>query len=369
VEARMSESHQPYAGGSVEDREVEPMRDYGFFAPDSVARRVWSHPSSALIGFARAVTIEHLDPDLAAAVAATGQVKQRTPLRYDRTMQYFATILYGDAQSVLKSSDILMKIHARSVGVDPVTGQEFAANNPDSQLWIHLTAWHSILKCYEMFGPGKLSAADEATYWEECVIAAQFQTIDTETMPRTRADVVAYFDSFRPKMIASEISIDMFDFLTNMHRSSLPPTIPGVIRHPFNMYIRKAIIATMPHWMREMGRVPQSSAVDAAVIATLKPVLTTLWRSSHVMMALLKHTTPRTYPVLAPYFFKMKPLDEKVWTAEEARATFGYRTPREVWDEQLEARAAGRIKAYEQNHHEELLAFDTAGEHGGLVTH
>jgi hypothetical protein len=85
------------------------------------------------------------------------------------------------------------------------------------------------------------------------------------------------------------------------------------------------------------------------------------------MMKLLEVTTPRTHPVLAPYFFEMAPLEEKVWTADEARATFGYRAPREIWMEQQEAIAAGELKPYEQNHHEELLAFDTAGEHGGLV--
>lgn len=364
----MSESHQPYGAGAVDDREaVAPMRDHGFFAPDSVARHVWSHPSSALIGFARAVTIEHLDPDLAAAVAATGQVKQRTPLRYDRTMQYFATILYGDAQSVLRSSDILMRIHSRSVGTDPVTGHEFAANDPDSQTWIHLTAWHSILKCYEMFGPGKLSAEDEASYWQECVTAARFQTIDADAMPRTREDVTAYFESFRPRMIASEISIDMFDFLTNMHRSSLPDWVPSYIRIPFNMYIRKAIIATMPHWMREMGGVPQSAATDAVVIATLRPVLTALWRMTPLVLRIMKAMTPRSYPVIAPYFHRIAPLSDKVWEVDEARQEFGYRTPAEIYAEQLELREAGKIKAYEQNHHDEILAFDTAGERGGAL--
>ena len=37
-------------------------------------------------------------------------------------MQYFATIKFGDAESVLRASDTLMKIHARAVGHDPVTG-------------------------------------------------------------------------------------------------------------------------------------------------------------------------------------------------------------------------------------------------------
>jgi len=366
----MTESHQPYAAGVVDDREaVAPMRDYGFFAPDSVARRVWSYPSSALLGFARAVTIEHLDPDLAAAVAATGQVKQRTPLRYDRTMQYFATILYGDAQSVLKSSDILMRIHVRSVGTDPVTGREFAANNPDSQLWIHLTAWHSILLCYEMYGPGKLSAEDEARYWEESVVAARFQTIDTATMPRTREDVVAYFDAFRPKMVASDVTLDMFDFLTNMHRSSLPASIPGWIRTPLNQLTRRAIVSTMPHWMRELGGVPQSALTDAATIATLRPVLLALSRSRSLVLRVLQATTPRTYPVLAPYFLRVKPLEERVWTEAEARAAFGFpQTPRQIWAEQQAAREAGRgAQPYHQNHHDEILAFDTAGEHGGVL--
>jgi uncharacterized protein (DUF2236 family) len=365
----VSESHQPYAVGAVDDRSaIAPMRDHGFFAPDSVARRVWSHPTSAFLGFPRAVTIEHLDPDLAAAVKATGQVKQRTPLRYDRTMQYFATVLFGDAQSVLKSSDILMKIHSRSVGNDPVTGRDFAANNPDSQLWIHLTAWHSILACYEIFGPGRLSAEEEAQYWEESVIAAQFQTIDTETMPRTRADVNAYFDDFRPKMVASATTLDMFDFLTNMHRSSLPRTIPAPIRFVVNQFARRGVIATMPHWMRALGGVPQSPATDALAIATLKPVMQALSKFPRLELAALQWTTPRTYPVVAPYFLGIKPLEEKVWTADQARATFGYEHPRTIWEEQKAAQAAGKLKPYAQNHHDEILAFDTAGEHGGVLS-
>ena len=58
-------------------------RDEGLFCADSVARRVWSYPTSALLGFLRAVTIEHLDPDLTAAVDSSGQVLSRPALRYD----------------------------------------------------------------------------------------------------------------------------------------------------------------------------------------------------------------------------------------------------------------------------------------------
>ena len=366
----MAEAYGAYAGNTVEAREaVTPMRDHGFFGPDSVARRVWVYPTSFLIGFARAVTIEHLDPHLAAAVVASGQVKQRTPLRFDRTMQYFATVLYGDAQSVLKSSDILMKVHKRAIGIDPVTGQEFSANNPDSQLWIHLTAWHSILITYEMFGPGKLSAEDEAEYWRECTVAAAFQTIDTETMPRTRAEVVRYFEDFRPNMVASDPALDMFDFLVNQYRSSLPHSIPLPIRNVVNAFTSRAVVATMPQWMREMGGAPQSALTDAAIIAVMKPALAALHHSGPLKIAAVKYMTPRTFPIVAPYVNGLQPLEDTVYTPAEARAKFGYdKTPREIYADQMAEKAAGKIKAYEHNHHEPLLAFDTAGEHAGVIT-
>ena len=68
---------------------------------------------------------------------------------------------------------MLVKVHSKAIGDDPVTGGRYDANSPDSQLWIHVTAWHSILYCYEKFGPGRLSEADELQYWDECARAAQ----------------------------------------------------------------------------------------------------------------------------------------------------------------------------------------------------
>ena len=54
-------------------------------------------------------------------------------------------------------SDALMRIHAKAKGIEPITGSRYSANNPEAQLWIHVTGWHSVLKCYERYGPGPLS--------------------------------------------------------------------------------------------------------------------------------------------------------------------------------------------------------------------
>ncbi len=65
------------------------------------------------------MTIEHLDPDLVAAADDSGQVCKRTPIGYDRTMEFFAAVFFADAQAVTRMSDILMKVHDRSYGEEP----------------------------------------------------------------------------------------------------------------------------------------------------------------------------------------------------------------------------------------------------------
>jgi hypothetical protein len=49
-----------------------------------------------------------------------------------------------------------------------------------------VTGWHSVLKCYERYGPGPLSPSEEARYWAEWRIAAELQTCRPQTcLPRT----------------------------------------------------------------------------------------------------------------------------------------------------------------------------------------
>jgi hypothetical protein len=104
------------------------------------------------VGFQRAVVVEELDPALIAAVDHSGAVRARPRSRYDRTLRYFATVAFGDARSAIEASNVLVKVHAKAVGIEPLSGNRYDANDPESQLWIHLTAWHSILYAYERYG-------------------------------------------------------------------------------------------------------------------------------------------------------------------------------------------------------------------------
>lgn len=312
-------------------KRIEPAEDYGFFGPNSVTWKVWRYPTSLTVGFQRAVTIEELDPALIAAVDQTDAVRYRPRTRYDRTLRYFAMVAFGDTRSTSKAADILVKVHSKGIGVEPLSGNRYDANDPHSQLWIHLTAWHSILYAYEKYGPGKLTAAEEERYWQECAIAAELQTCDPADVPRTRDGIRDYFETMRPRLAGSEAAQSMMAHL--LDATVMLPPVPAVLRPASKVnafFLRKGTIGTMPQWIRRMGGLRQGRAGDLLALLVLKPVFWLVHRSSRLELRLLKVLSPMTVPIVAPVLRDIAPLNPETLTPAEARKRYGYDKPAEA---------------------------------------
>ncbi len=307
----------------------EPMDDYGFLGPDSISWKVWTHPTSYVIGFARAVTIEHFDPNLAAAVIQSGGVKYRPSTRYGRTLRYFAMQLFAGAEVTCKAADVLVKVHSKAVGHDPVTGGTYDANSGDSQLWIHVTAWHSILKAYEMFGPGRLTEAEELQFWAEMKEIAKLQTIDPDAVPTTRAEVHQYFEDWRPRLAASEGAQDMIHFIMPLD-VALPPTLARwkkALLAPAVWTMSKGVIATYPKYMRDMANLQQGPLLDAYARVANKGLHILLNKSLNARLMLFGMLAPAAVEVAAPAILGIPPKSDRIWEVREAQAHFGFQPP------------------------------------------
>lgn len=325
-------------------RQFEPHADYGFFGPGSMTWKVWSYPTSYILGFARSVTIEHLDPNLAAAVVQSGGVKYRPHTRYGRTLRYFGLVAFGAAEPTVRAADVLVKVHSKAIGNDPVTGGTYDANKPSSQLWIHMTAWHSILYCYEKFGPGRLSAEEERQYWDECARAAELQTIDPDTVPRSREAVIAYFEDWRPHLAMSEAAQDMVDFILRLD-VALPPDLPAWQRpllKPVLFVLRRGIIATYPRYMRKMFDIRQSAVVDWLAVLPNKVGHALIHRSPLLTYLMAKVLAPAAFPVIAPVILEIPPVSPTTMTPREAQARFGFDVPNDAHHD-LRARQRERV--------------------------
>jgi uncharacterized protein (DUF2236 family) len=308
------------------------MEDYGWFGPDSVTWRVWSYPTAPTVGFSRAVVVEELDPFLIAPVKSSSKIYSQVRVRYDRTLRYFATYLFADSKSIAKASEVLMKVHARAPSPDPVSGLLSDPNNPDEQLWIHMTAWHSILYTYEVYGPGRLSAADERRYWEDCATAAAAQTIDPEKVPRSREAVREYFRLMRPRLAASEATQEAMSHL--LTADTIVPPLPAVLKPGLWFFVqlfRAAVIATLPHYQRDLAYLRQPRVVDWLI----RPVWRTLMRvtaaSPRLELAFVGLLSPSTVPVAGPMLIGIRPLSEEILTPEETFRRHGVPTPAELY--------------------------------------
>ncbi|WP_183101072.1 oxygenase MpaB family protein [Nocardioides pelophilus] len=324
--------------------DVLPHEDFGFFGPDSVTWKVWSYPTSLTIGFQRAVVVEELDPALVASVTETHAIFDRPRTRYDRTLRYFALVAFGSSRETSKAADVLVKIHSKGIGTCPVTGVRYDANDPDSQLWIQLTGWHSILLAYERYGPGRLSPDEEAQYWAECAVAAELQTCDPADIPRNREELRAYYERMRPQLLSSDLAKQAMHQLLDA-RVMLPklPWFLTPVSWVTAVALRKGTIATLPRWMREETGLKQSRLMDALIRPVLRVAFGVVSLSGQVQVALLRLISPMTVSVAAPILLGVPPERAEVLTPAQARERYGYDRPR---DAHLELRARQHAKVF-----------------------
>lgn len=347
-------------------KQYEPMADYGFFGPGSMTWQVWATSTSIILGFARSVTIEHFDPNLAAAVVQSGGVKYRPSTRYGRTVRYFAMQAFAAAEPTARAADVLVKVHSKAIGHDPVTGGEYDANKPSSQLWIHVTAWHSILLCYERFGPGRLTEAEENQFWAECREAAKLQTIDPETVPASREEVRRYFEEWRPHLAASEAAQDMIRFILALD-VALPADMPAwqkVLFRPVTWLFRKAIISTYPRYMRDLAGLRQGRVTDWLVRWPTKAMHAVADRSLVLKFFLLRLLAPQALPVAAPMLLGLPPVSDKVWGVREAQAHFGFDIPSEAHQD---VRAKQRERVFEKGEKPSGAGLEESQQHIGSM--
>ncbi|MFC9995614.1 oxygenase MpaB family protein [Nocardia sp. NPDC127526] len=222
--------------------------DYGFFGPDSMSWKIWTAPT-AVIGFQRAVVLEHFDPFLTAAVADARGIYTDPRSRLDNTFAYFLIAAIGDGRTAIQASEHLMQVHAPMTGIEPISGKRYSANSPETQLWIHITGWHSVLKAYEVFGPGPLTPEEDAQFWRECAIAAELQTCKPEDVPRSRAEVREYFARVRPRLCNSEAADEG---MRHLLRTS-PRNGAGISYALGSRLLSLASSAITPRWMRTLG--------------------------------------------------------------------------------------------------------------------
>jgi uncharacterized protein (DUF2236 family) len=243
--------------------------DVGLLGPDSASWKILGHPAG-LIGGMRALIIQALEPHAMAGVADFDNYREHALRRLRRTSYYVMATAFGDTETAERAARRVRSAHKRVRGIDPVTGQPYSADDPETQLWVHCVEWHSFLASYRAYA-GSVTPEEQDRYIFEGARIAALVGVPEEIVPKSTAELRDYFDSMRPKLCVSAATRDAIDFVVklSMDRELL------AYQAPLRVYA-SAALAIVPKHLRQLAGIDRWRVFDDLTVAAVRPALAAL---------------------------------------------------------------------------------------------
>ncbi len=171
----------------------------GWFAPDSVIRRVGNSPLTPFLGGGPAVLLQVAHPLVAAGVAAHSDYRRDLWKRLLRTLRALYLITFGSKDEAEWAGAAVQRVHARvhgrterRLGRFP-SGTPYSANDPELMLWVHGTLVVCSLESYTRF-VAPLSAPERERYFREMALVARIFGVPGDVIPPSLADFEAWWE-------------------------------------------------------------------------------------------------------------------------------------------------------------------------------
>jgi uncharacterized protein (DUF2236 family) len=233
----------------------EAPADDGFFGPASVAWRLSGDITGPLAGL-RSLLIQALHPLAMAGVDQHSHWRQDPVGRLAATSAYLASVTFGDRATAEQAAARVRRVHEHVRGTDLVTGQPYAASDPELLLWVHAVLVDSNLTVNALLGT-PLSPADGDRYVAEMIVAAELVGTPRDIVPATAAELERYLASVRPALQCTPAASEAMAYLLD------PPGLESDIAEIWQD-VRDAAITVLPDWTRQLYGYPDPGRLDAA---------------------------------------------------------------------------------------------------------
>src|SRR5713226_6272774 len=164
----------------------------GYFAPDSVIRRLGNTPLVPLLGGGPAVLLQVAHPLVAAGVVDHSDVGRDLWRRLVHTLRALYLIAYGTKEEAERAAEVVQAVHAHVHGATRAQlgrfppGTPYSATDPELMLWVHATLVQASLAVYERF-VHSLSGEDQERYYQEMALVARLFGTPASVIPRSLA--------------------------------------------------------------------------------------------------------------------------------------------------------------------------------------
>jgi uncharacterized protein (DUF2236 family) len=215
-----------------EERYDEPLGDEGLFGSDSVTWRI--HADLAMfVGGIAALMLQALHPRAATIVASSSRFREEPLHRLSRTGSFVAATTFAATPVAEAIIERVRAVHDRIPG----------ASDPDLICWIHVAEVTSFLAAYRRYNVLPVLAPERDRYYDETAVVAE--RLGATGVPRSRAEVRAYYAAVRPELGPSDASRELMAFLRR------PLGRDPITRSVYELFVQ-AGAAQLPGWAGTM---------------------------------------------------------------------------------------------------------------------
>jgi uncharacterized protein (DUF2236 family) len=248
----------------------------GYFAPESVIRRVGSTPVTPFLGGGAAVLLQVAHPLVAAGVADHSDFRRDLWRRLARTLRALYLITFGTKEEADQAAAVVQAVHEHVRGVtrEPLgvfpAGTRYAATDPELMLWVHATLVDASLSAYQRFH-GPLSPDEQERYYREMALVGRLFGTPASVLPRSLGEFREYF--------RAQISSDTIKVTRSAREIAeviLAAPLPIALR-TFAPVHRVATAAQLPPRIRREYGLRWTPAHALALAALAPPVRLTAW--------------------------------------------------------------------------------------------
>lgn len=247
----------------VEGNSGDVSEDAGLFGPDSITWRLHAEPILWFAGY-RALLLQTLHPRALAGVLQNSNFREDPWGRLIRTAQFYGQVIYGSTAVAEQAGARVRRIHARLGGTDPDTNDPFRVDDTDLLRWIYVTATESFCHTAQRAGLG-LTPAEVDRYYDEQRAVARLVGLDPDDVPRTAAEIEAYYQSMRPQLRADGAARSVVRFLAL-------PTFPWGLGwtpvRPLWIGVSAYAFSLLPGWARRIYGTVGLPTTDVAASIT-----------------------------------------------------------------------------------------------------
>ena len=226
----------------------------GYFAPESVIRRVGNSPLTPFLGGGPAVLLQVAHPLVAAGVVHHSDYRRDLWRRLARTLRALYLIAYGTKKEAELTGEAVQAVHARVHGKTQMQlgcfppGTPYSASNPELMLWVHATLVEASLTVYQRFVRALLPE-DQERYYREMTLVARLFGVPLSVIPPSLADFRDYFaaqvasETITVTAPAREVAAVILDaplpapmrVLVPAHRLSTAGLLPARLRQEYEL--------------------------------------------------------------------------------------------------------------------------------------